>query len=610
MRRIAFLLLTPILWTVFCAPGATAAGAEEPAVARSSRPTAVPFSGDQWVSSWTALGPFHHTGGNGLDEDGLGLVGGEEAFLRSGMTRRNLAPLFATTPTLLLQNIAPDAQGFVDFNAAFGDGTELSNTVAYAWADLVCPGAGYALLRAGSDDGIQVWINNRVVLDHPTRRAAAPDQDVVGVRLQKGRNRCLVKVDQGTGDWGFYLRFSRLVEEEPAVHLQMLEPPVLPLILLGAEKPIDQSLHVSLLHNGTEPGTGLHVRLRSPDLAEYASKAFSLEPGEVAHVTLDLSPRTRPPLEPGNTVDLTVELLRPDGSMKLLGSARTATALVHPLLRADSRPGDSSEPFFIVQLSDTHIERRGSVLLDVRTAERLERAVADINTLDPPPAFAVVTGDFTHNSMEAYPVYHEIMSKLNVPFLTVFGNHDKPQGLPAAARAFSEWGQPEYCSFEYNGIPFLILDSVAEANPGYGRISSKQLGWLREVLDPTPATPRVFFLHHDLFSGRGVENYEEVQRVIEQHPGPSWFFTGHWHADAFVRRGEQHHVITSSTGYLFPMETLTQDHGVPGYRIIRIENGRVSTEFKALGGAVLSDPSPSEYWTVEELTKALEKASP
>jgi len=302
-------------------------------------------------------------------------------------------------------------------------------------------------------------------------------------------------------------------------------------------------------------------------------------------------------------------VVRNDGSTESLGSVRTKTALVHPLLRPRPSP-DSSEPFYIVQLSDTHIERNDSVLLGVRTAERLEQAVADINALDPPPAFAVVTGDFTHNSMNAYPVYFKIMSKLKVPFLTVFGNHDKPQGLPPAARAFSEWGQPEYYSFEYNEIPFFILDSVAEANPPYGVIPSPQLQWIETVLRDTSRTPRVFFLHHDLFSGRGVENYKDVLRVIEDHPGPSWFFTGHWHADTFVRQGDQHHVITGSTGYLFPMETLTQDHGVPGYRIIRFEDGRVATEFKELGGDILADPAPNDYWTPAQVMEALEEASP
>ena len=111
MRRTAFLLLTFILSTVFCAPRAIATGAERPVVAASSRPTAVPFPGDQWVSSWTALGPFAHSDDNGLDVDGLALVGGEEAFLRTGMTRRDLSPLFATTPTLQLKNVVPDDQG-------------------------------------------------------------------------------------------------------------------------------------------------------------------------------------------------------------------------------------------------------------------------------------------------------------------------------------------------------------------------------------------------------------------------------------------------------------------------------------------------------------------
>lgn len=63
-----------------------------------------------------------------------------------------------------------------------------------------------APLLLGSDDG--VWVNGELVHTNPAYRAAAPDQDRVPVRLKKGWNKVLLKVLQGAGGWGYYLRFA------------------------------------------------------------------------------------------------------------------------------------------------------------------------------------------------------------------------------------------------------------------------------------------------------------------------------------------------------------------------------------------------------------------
>jgi quinoprotein glucose dehydrogenase len=65
-----------------------------------------------------------------------------------------------------------------------------------------------APLLLGSDDGVRVWINGELVHTNPAYRAAAPDQDRVSVRLKKGWNKVLLKVLQGAGGWGYYLRFA------------------------------------------------------------------------------------------------------------------------------------------------------------------------------------------------------------------------------------------------------------------------------------------------------------------------------------------------------------------------------------------------------------------
>ncbi len=60
----------------------------------------------------------------------------------------------------------------------------------------------------GSDDGVRVWINDDLVHSNPAYRGAYPDQDRVRVHLKKGWNKVLLKVLQGAGGWGYYVRFA------------------------------------------------------------------------------------------------------------------------------------------------------------------------------------------------------------------------------------------------------------------------------------------------------------------------------------------------------------------------------------------------------------------
>jgi hypothetical protein len=80
--------------------------------------------------------------------------------------------------------------------------------IVYGSAYVYSPDAREAWLLLGSDDGVRVWINGRIVHTNPIYRAAEPDSDRILARLNKGWNKVLVKDLQGAGGWGFYLRFA------------------------------------------------------------------------------------------------------------------------------------------------------------------------------------------------------------------------------------------------------------------------------------------------------------------------------------------------------------------------------------------------------------------
>ena len=59
----------------------------------------------------------------------------------------------------------------------------------------------------GSDDGVRIWLNDKLIHTNPAYRGAYPDQDKIPVQLKEGWNKLMIKVLQGHGGWGYYVRF-------------------------------------------------------------------------------------------------------------------------------------------------------------------------------------------------------------------------------------------------------------------------------------------------------------------------------------------------------------------------------------------------------------------
>jgi HEAT repeat protein len=81
--------------------------------------------------------------------------------------------------------------------------------VAYARTWINSPKQQTVRMEIGSDDGVKVWLNNRVVHAHNIARAVEPGSDEVDVTLNEGWNAILLKVTQNIEGWGFCVRFAQ-----------------------------------------------------------------------------------------------------------------------------------------------------------------------------------------------------------------------------------------------------------------------------------------------------------------------------------------------------------------------------------------------------------------
>jgi outer membrane protein assembly factor BamB len=100
--------------------------------------------------------------------------------------------------------LARSDNGMFDLNAIIGT---RQNAAVHACVYLFSEADRKAQLLAGSDDGLRIVVNGKVVHMNPAARGLAADSDrIADVPLKKGWNTVLMMISQANGGWGFCLR--------------------------------------------------------------------------------------------------------------------------------------------------------------------------------------------------------------------------------------------------------------------------------------------------------------------------------------------------------------------------------------------------------------------
>jgi hypothetical protein len=88
--------------------------------------------------------------------------------------------------------------GLIDIIRILG---QAQNSAAYLRSRIWSDRNQQATALVGSDDGVKVWLNGRLVHANNAARGLTPGNDEVKVTLEKGWNTLMLKVTQGGGDW-------------------------------------------------------------------------------------------------------------------------------------------------------------------------------------------------------------------------------------------------------------------------------------------------------------------------------------------------------------------------------------------------------------------------
>ena len=153
-------------------------------------------SPDRFVNDWWLIGPFDNT-----ERKGFAAVYGPEMGFDSTKTYTG-----AAGKAVKWKTYSDHTSGYINFARLFSPNKDV---VSYAYTTVIAPEAQTMKFGVGSNDGVRVWVNGKLVLDRPILRKAVPNDDTITVPVKKGENSILVKVDQLGNKWGFYFTQSK-----------------------------------------------------------------------------------------------------------------------------------------------------------------------------------------------------------------------------------------------------------------------------------------------------------------------------------------------------------------------------------------------------------------
>ena len=233
------------------------------------------------------------------------------------------------------------------------------------------------------------------------------------------------------------------------------------------------------------------------------------------------------------------------------------------------------QPFTFAYISDSHLYEK---TLNERFVRHLERAVADVNALDPQPDFALYGGDLAQLGQPGeLKLGAEILKQVKAPLKMMVGEHDWFLDMGDLWKEL--FGAPQY-SFDHKGVHFITLMSVNErdfwtkagltpmqrmqivAGLDDGRQSRFEVGeegreWLkRDLAKVAKTTPVVVFSHSPLYKYYRNWNFwtddaELVQALLRPFNSVT-VVHGHTHQVLSNRIGNIHFHGMLSTAWPWP----------------------------------------------------------
>ena len=148
-----------------------------------------------FIKEWLVLGPFFP---EDLETDFLASVNGEA----SANPKPGDIVTMANGETLTW-TVYRSKKSIISLLDAVGNHQE---AICYVFCLLESNMDGDGEILVGSDDGVVVFLNDQRIHTQRVRRPLVSDEDRVPISLRRGKNRCLIKVSNGSGNWALTTR--------------------------------------------------------------------------------------------------------------------------------------------------------------------------------------------------------------------------------------------------------------------------------------------------------------------------------------------------------------------------------------------------------------------
>lgn len=261
------------------------------------------------------------------------------------------------------------------------------------------------------------------------------------------------------------------------------------------------------------------------------------------------------------------------------GFAATQSFVPHSFQLVDvvnaATPDSKQQAFTFAYISDSHLYEK---TLNERFVRQLERAVADINALDPQPDFVLYGGDLAQLGQPGeLKLGAQILKQVKAPLKMMVGEHDWFLDM---GDLWKELFGKHYYSFDHKGVHFITLMSVNEkdfwtaknlspmqrmqivSGLDDGRQSAFEVGveereWLaRDLANIPKTTPIVVFSHSPLYKLYRPWNFwtddaDEIQALLQPFQTVT-VIHGHTHQVLTNRIGNIHFHGMLSTAWPWP----------------------------------------------------------
>jgi len=208
----------------------------------------------------------------------------------------------------------------------------------------------------------------------------------------------------------------------------------------------------------------------------------------------------------------------------------------------------SAAPILIAQISDLHIKREGELAYRrVDTAKALKTCIETLNALRPRPELVVITGDLADTAAaDEYEHLKSLLAPLELPFISVPGNHDSREFLRAAF-ADQNYAAPSgglNQLRQLGALDLILLDSSVPRQP-HGELDDATLRWLDKTLAASERRPALLFLHHPPFvtgvahmDRMNLRDADQLATIVRRHERIRLIACGHVHRATFTSFAE------------------------------------------------------------------------